>query len=126
MRFARTYIQACKDENTQQGNNSRTISVDIDFNDTPQKTLIVLSPGDFIKDVYLEIEQAFDNNATISIGFPANNTEIMDIDENRPDKENVFHVVPFRESATVENLNVYIQNAPTIGAGRVVVEFGEI
>ena len=93
------------------------IKVDFSFADSSPKTIDVLSPGDFIKDVYLEILDVFPASSQLTIGFPADNDEIMKANENKSNKAGVYHVSPFRETTVLENLNLYLSGPLGTGTG---------
>ena len=127
MRSARIQlIGNCDKNGSSGGNDSKTICIPFTFLSSSPLALTNLVIGDFIKDVYIQIKNAFPNGTTLQVGVAGNNGELMDSGDNKPNKsDSIWHVVPFRESVIVETLNLYIGGSPTFGDGLVKVEFGE-
>lgn len=90
--------------------------------DTVTQVIKTLTAGAKIKCVTVNVTTAFVGNKTITIGFPANPSEITGNSVNLT-KTNLYKFDSYRKSVAPETLMVYFSGMATAGAGEIVVEF---
>jgi hypothetical protein len=98
------------------------IKLAFDKDSGPSQTLKELEATDLIEEVVIVVMTAFDPGFTLSIGFPANNTEIVDTTENDLTTTGVFKYFPYRESLLTETLTAYFAGVSAGGAGYIFVK----
>lgn len=95
-------------------------SVEFDFNSATNVILENLKTGHLIESVTIRVIIPFDGGATIDVGFPANQTEI--VDTLALDVAGDFEYEVDRISTIVESLRMYFSNLATVGEGVIFVK----
>ncbi len=80
-----------------------------------------LASGDFVRVVVVDILNPFDSGFKISIGFPANNNEIIDKDLINLTQTGIYEIFAYRMSQINETLNLYYYGTSVSGNGIIYI-----
>lgn len=103
----------------------KPVELNFDKDSGASKILNGLVPGTVIKCVTVKITTPFSGGTgrTMSIGFPADNSEIATTTQLNLTIANTYKFDVYRTSSISETLTAYWGGTATAGAGKVIVEF---
>lgn len=103
----------------------KPVELDFTFGSGASQILKGLVPGTVIKCVTVKITTPFSGGTgrTLSIGFPADNSEIATTTQLNLTIANMYKFDVYRTSAISETLMAYWGGTATAGAGKIIVEF---
>lgn len=96
--------------------------IPFDFNNPPSLLLRPMQIGESLREVVVKIEEVFDVGVLLSVGFPADNQEIMKPTAIAPTVIGKYKANPYRLSSVAESLILYFGGVvPTKGRGIIFV-----
>jgi hypothetical protein len=91
--------------------------------DSVTQSIKSLVSGDIIKCVTVSVTEAFGGTFALTVGFPADNDELIKTTDVKLSTIGSYKVDHYRTSTTSETIRIYISGASTTGAAKIVVEF---
>ena len=90
--------------------------------DTATSTLRIMSPGDVILKITLEVTEVFAATKVITIGTPADNTKYVKTTNTDLTTIGVYEISQYYKVLAGETLAFYASGASATGAGNIFVE----
>ncbi len=95
--------------------------VNFDFNSSSPLTLKSMVIGDFIKSVLIHVTSVFDVGLSLSVGFPADPSELVSQSDVKLRKLGMYEFSVYRFSTIAETFNMYFYGSSTQGSGIIYV-----
>lgn len=106
-----------------QNNGGTGTGIEIDFTNAniPIFSLFSLENGDNLLEIVVKVTEVFDAGVNMSLGFPANNSEIAPQNKINLQKLGTYKFYPYRETVVAETLTAYFSGASSSGKGKIFI-----
>ena len=106
---------------SQGGDGSAKLVANFDYNSAPFLSLLGLDENDYILEIVIKVINVFDSGFDMSLGFPANHSEIAPSSKISLQREGSYKFFPYRKSSISETLTAFFSGTSTKGNGTIFV-----